>query len=461
MHRRAGVYVSDLNLQRGKEQDRRNAQTLLDLVAENELGEQIGVAEMVEKSTANPHIRLCELMVRLKGMEAVADRMGYVGEFLTITLPSRFHARQWESGAPNPKWDSSTTPRDGQMALRNLWTLVRANLAKMHARYFGLRVAEPHHDGCPHWHMLLFVAPDHRDGVVGLIRRYALLESPNEDGAQEHRFKTETIDKAKGGATSYVAKYISKMTTGAGLKATSERGGDGVRRDTAAPNEGALRARRWASVWGIRQFQAFGTPPIGIWRELRRLDEAATLDDLGRPLSAQQQATFERARAAADTSQYGEHLMALGGAAVPRAEQRMAVWRRQDGDLNAYGEVRPAATAGVCFRLRIAMPLKGRQRKRRFKALTAGWIKSRLHVWTIKPKTAAADVAVSSDPSGAPEIGAPRTRVNNCNHPSPLTPPTKGETTGQMPLVGAKYVKSGSGPLPLPHLWHGQPGQEV
>lgn len=420
VHAHAGVYVSDANIGRGRAQDQRNAQLLLNLVAENELGQQFSLADLVEKSLANPHIRLCELMVRIKGMEAVADALGYVGLFLTWTLPSRYHARLSGTGKENPNWTADKlTPRAGQLRLRELWAWARAALAKLQARYFGVRVAEPHHDGTPHWHLLMFVKPQQREEVARVLRGYAMLEAPDEDGADKHRFKVELIDKSKGGATHYVAKYISKMTTGAGLGKTRERGADGVQREVADAGKGASRARRWASVHGIRQFQAFGVPPIGIWRELRRLEgPPPTTWPNGLPVHPVAWSRLENARKAADEGDYGRHLRAIGGPALPRAQQPLMVMRRIHGDLNAYGELRTPQTEGVCERIQFVnvRPVKervyraARRRKNRSVAvrsfvrtalqrevvrLQGPGVVTRLHTWILKPRAEGAAVAVA------------------------------------------------------------------
>ncbi len=51
-------------------------------------------------------------------------------------------------------------------------------------RAFGFRVAEPHHDGTPHWHLLLFLRPEEVEFATAVFRKHALKEDGYEPGAQ-------------------------------------------------------------------------------------------------------------------------------------------------------------------------------------------------------------------------------------------------------------------------------------
>ena len=121
----------------------------------------------------------------------VADHLGHVGEFYTLTTPSRMHACL-HHGAINPRYDE-TTVLQAHEYLTHQWALIRAELHRQGIRPYGFRVVEPHHDGTPHWHLLLFMPDKHREAVRQVIRHYALLDSGDEPGAQEHRFNGRNL----------------------------------------------------------------------------------------------------------------------------------------------------------------------------------------------------------------------------------------------------------------------------
>lgn len=74
----------------------------------NEAGEEFSLKDIAQGNVSNPAIRRAELMVRLKGFELVADQLGHVAMFYTITAPSRMHARLGKTGRANNKYDGST-----------------------------------------------------------------------------------------------------------------------------------------------------------------------------------------------------------------------------------------------------------------------------------------------------------------------------------------------------------------
>lgn len=279
VHAKAGNYVSDKTMRRAIRDKRRIAELLDSLVAINQTtGEMLPMNELAEQSLSNPVNRRRAMMARIKGIEQHAKTKGQEALFLTVTCPSRMHARK-HTGAANDRYDG-TGPREAQAYLNRVWRIALRKLMHDGVSLSGLRVVEPHHDGCPHWHVLVFTAAEHSAALIATLRAYALGDSPNEPGALERRFKVERIDPARGSAVGYVAKYVSKSIDGEGVDFDEET--------EATGKDAAPRIVAWARTWGIRQFQFFGVPPITPTRELYRLK---TIDVPSRGLMAAHQAT--------------------------------------------------------------------------------------------------------------------------------------------------------------------------
>lgn len=261
VHGKASPYVSHKGLRWHEANRRRQADLLASLEVLNvNTGEAIPLDQVIEASQANPANRRRAMMVQLKGIDATAAAKGHTAMMLTITAPSRMHARH-HNGRANDRHDGSS-PRQVKDYLHGVWKRAMRSLQHQGLKVYGLRAVEPHHDACPHFHVLVYCEPTQKAAILSTLRRYALEDSPDEPGATKHRFDVVPIDPAKGGALAYVAKYVSKSIDGEGLGT-----------DTESDTSGADTARRvvaWARLWGIRQFQFFGVPPITPARELYR-----------------------------------------------------------------------------------------------------------------------------------------------------------------------------------------------
>jgi len=327
VHRQASCYISQEIRQRMRLKARRSAELIDSMQAINEEGEVVDLRDLINGSVSNPVVRRKEMMVRARGFENFSQTLGDQAVFLTITCPSRFHAVLSESGDRNPLYDGST-PRESQAYLCSVWRRIRAKLHRQAIRPYGFRVAEPHHDGTPHWHLLLFCKPDQMKSLISICQAYALQESPGEYGADKHRFTAKMIDPAKGTATGYIAKYISKNIDGYGL--SPEEFGD-------QPQSTAQDVTSWAQTWGIRQFQQIGGPPVTVWRELRRIRS---------PIPDSE--TLEKARLAADEADWSKFIDIMGGADCPRADLAISLYKAWSDQEGIYGEPVGELIFGVC-----------------------------------------------------------------------------------------------------------------
>ena len=347
-------------------------------------GERIDLISKVMGSISNPEIRRMELMNTIAGIERYAAGQGDVGMFITITTPSKYHpTRQVGKGDKktvqlNHGWnDTAFTPKDGQRYLCRIWSLMRTAFKDNGLQVYGMRVVEPHHDGTPHWHMMLFCKPEQRKQVTEIMRRYALKEDGDEKGAAAQRFEAKHLNQ--GGAAGYIAKYIAKNIDGYAL--------DGqVDHDTGKPlTDTAAAVSAWASTWRIPQFKSIGLPTMGAYRELRKLPRGVSIAD-------EFDERVEAARAAADEGEFDLYIVAQGGANVPRDSQTVRVARNVTDEVNAYEEDIERVVG-------IYAPHLGSELVR----------VTRTAEWRIVPKLSAVEPLTLK--SG---IAAPRSPVNNC-----------------------------------------------
>ncbi len=265
-------------------------------------GEFISMLDAYNANVSNPKIRRAELMVRIKGTEEFSKLQGDCGWFYTLTTPSKFHSH-YKSGKANPKYQKLTV-KDASDYLNTQWQKARAQFDREDINVYGLRVVEPHHDGTPHWHLMLFMPPEKASRVTEILRHYAMEHDGDEAGAKESRFKAEEIREEKGSAQDYIAKYICKNIDGEYLD-TDKYGNDA--------KVAASRITAWASLYKIRQFQFFGLPSVSLWRQLRKVD--GSIKDF----------ELDQLRQAADSSDWLAYLLMMGGTNKRKVERPFAL----------------------------------------------------------------------------------------------------------------------------------------
>jgi hypothetical protein len=326
VHRHSQIYITDYNLRARREVKRRTHDFLASMEMINECGDSISLKEASDSNVSNPVNRRNELMSRLSGMEAYADKHGYNATFITITAPSRMHA-VLRVGKTNPKYDN-TSASEAHQFLSGQWAKARASLARENIDYFGMRVVEPHHDGTPHWHLLVFVKPEQMYTLEKTLEGYALEVDGDEMGAKKHRFTVERINKSKGSAVGYVAKYIAKNIDGYGVD--KDHYGKPA-------NEAAERICEWSGLHGIRQFQQFGGPPVTVWREARRI-----------ALNKQDDKTLLSVLCAADSGDWCAFMEAMSGANVSRSNRPVTLYREFIEEEGQYIEPIGYVIKGLC-----------------------------------------------------------------------------------------------------------------
>tara|TARA_R110000751_G_scaffold262728_1_gene362014 strand:- start:968 stop:3454 length:2487 start_codon:yes stop_codon:yes gene_type:complete len=422
-------------------------------------GDVISLIEAVKSGMANPANRRNELMLRIRETEELADEMGYVGVFYTITCPSRFHAN-------SSKWHGET-PKDAQNYLTQTWARARSKLNRRGLKYFGVRVVEPHADGCPHWHMMLFMPKNKLQEVNAILRWYFIQEDKTElydyygpvqtrakvvnewvdinthgthiktvekcvsyrAGTKKSelfktykqkrrewglkksqgkkakapskfyrtfspRFDAIKMDKSKGSAASYIAKYISKNIDGYQLSDHEDAETGENLQEQANP------VLAWASTWNIRQFQFQGSPSVTVYRELRRMPKGKAISD----------ETIEPIRHAADTANWKDYVKLQGGMCIGRAANFKSMY--EDTQMgNDYAEV-VRRIKGVITNTDYKAVLK-RTLENVHNVITQTSLKTRLVEWTRQLKGTAEKLNAKDNTNvGAADLSW--TSGNNC-----------------------------------------------
>ncbi|ELY4417766.1 replication endonuclease [Cronobacter sakazakii] len=333
VNKKASPYVSYEAVIHKREQRRKSLEFFRSHELVNEDGDTLDMEEVVNASNSNPAHRRNEMMACVKGLELIAEMRGDCAVFYTITCPSRFHATL-NNGRPNPKWTSATV-RQSSDYLVDTFAAFRKAMHKAGLRWYGVRVAEPHHDGTVHWHLLCFMRKKDRRSITALLRKFAIREDREELGSNTGpRFKSELINPRKGTPTSYIAKYISKNIDGRGLsKEISKETGRSLR-------DSAEHVSAWASLHRVQQFRFFGIPGRQAYRELRLLAGQAARVQGERKAGAPvlDNLRLDAVLAAADAGCFATYIMKQGGVLVPRKHHLVRTAYELNAEPSAYGD---------------------------------------------------------------------------------------------------------------------------
>ncbi|PXW50043.1 bacteriophage replication gene A protein [Grimontella sp. AG753] len=333
VNKKASPYVSYEAVIHKREQRRKSLEFFRSHELVNEDGDTLDMEDVINASASNPAHRRNEMMACVKGLELIAEMRGDCAVFYTITCPSRFHATL-SNGRPNPKWTSATV-RQSSDYLVDTFAAFRKAMHKAGLRWYGVRVAEPHHDGTVHWHLLCFMRKKDRRSVSALLRKFAIREDREELGNNTGpRFKSELINPRKGTPTSYIAKYISKNIDGRGLaNEISKETGKSLR-------DNAEHVSAWASLHRVQQFRFFGIPGRQAYRELRLLAGQAERRQDGSKAGAPvlDNPRLDAVLAAADVGCFATYIMKQGGVLVPRKHHLVRTAYELNEEPSAYGD---------------------------------------------------------------------------------------------------------------------------
>jgi hypothetical protein len=225
-----------------------------------------------------------EILATAKGLGDLADAAGMTPWLITVTVPEHMHPTTTAGMAgrvrrANQAWDQST-PRDVMRWLTNRWQRLRSALNRRSIQTYWLRATEPHKDGTPHYHLVMWAEDQHWPEIRRLFRHYFEAGAAASQARQKRGVQVERVMGGTAGAVAYATSYIAKGT-------------DGI-----SGEEGeAERMRAWRRTWNVRAFE-FSERKATLWRMLRATD----LDPASRGKSAQ---------AAARAGQFAAFLQAV------------------------------------------------------------------------------------------------------------------------------------------------------
>ena len=166
----------------------------------------IPLSQLVISVYHSPERYYAQTQNRVNTLESIAKERGLKPLFMTLTLPSEYHKyKSTRSGKLiiNPKYNDITS-KESVKVLTKMFGRLRQDralkeLTKENRIYF--RVNEPHKDGTPHTHILMFVPADRVDRVKRAYKRLY------DERANDIQTVTDDINNS----VAYVMKYINKV----------------------------------------------------------------------------------------------------------------------------------------------------------------------------------------------------------------------------------------------------------
>lgn len=231
-------------------------------------GKKISLASFV--STTDK--KISELYAKIKGFETIANEHDMEWAFITITAPARYH--------PNPSKPSRTgwnnkSALAAHKELKSYWNAFRKSLSKKEismdsGQFFGMRITEPHQDGCPHWHLLCFFQPELKDLLFNEKEGLLPKKFSHSKSAVKTVFgKMDTVgSEGVASAATYCFKYLTKSLGGEMDELVTAN----IEQKPDVAIDGIERIEAWRAATGIRAYQLFGMKGLSnVWNSIRKI----------------------------------------------------------------------------------------------------------------------------------------------------------------------------------------------
>ena len=249
--------------------------------------------------------KFSEYYMQIKAMEQKAQREGKRWMFITLTCPPRMH--------PNPtvgkRSYDGTSIEEAKKYLNKRWNsatrhLNRRGIELAKGDVYGFKVIEPHMDGCPHLHVLLFVNEEQvRPIMEECFKAFDYINALTKNGRRTEKYvekmrksesrlrgkfakaKTQSVTitlnrteekaafdngktiKNSASAATYISKYLLKTFEVSGVEKNSVE----LKEMRAVDS--------WRACANARAFSSIGMKGvIGKWKEAKKVDSLKILE---------------------------------------------------------------------------------------------------------------------------------------------------------------------------------------
>ena len=164
---RTQLYAPDLSVTASQQRDAATKKWAEGYVLTDGAELAVPMAELLKGAVKR---RFNTLWTLTRACEQVAERDGLacLFLFLTLSLPPEYHRNPSEGRRGG--WQDGLTPIVGIEELQRRWRLIRARLRKEGIAQLGVWTQEPHEDGTPHRHLLVWTPPADVARLVEIYR---------------------------------------------------------------------------------------------------------------------------------------------------------------------------------------------------------------------------------------------------------------------------------------------------
>lgn len=324
------LYVSNYTLARWRDrQETSNAYLSEQVIVNKATGEAICTA--AEAKASGDRHRRATMIALVHGLRESAKRDGLVPVAITLTLPPKYH--------PNPsdgtyRYDPAITPDAMFRKLQECWHRVAVLLRKRGIRVYGIWTPEPHEDGCPHRHAILWCDPSRRADLESAVKRHF----PGPEGVAV-RFAW-LDERGSAAVETYVLCYALKMTGNAPSSKAEAPDGE----EHLANNFDRFRA--WKSVFGGARSWGFVGLRRGVVGQYRALFKLSAREEKGEVIECARTRVILRA---IRRRQHATALRLMGAFVdTPTRRERGATFKAvREERTTAYGDT-AVVTVGYC-----------------------------------------------------------------------------------------------------------------